>query len=290
VSFRICRVKRSNSVTRRCGPSTPLDVTGILRNPDHRQSVADMTRLLYGRGAFMTPRSALSLGDTDFRSRKHAEENIVTPRDDRGWLRSLLTAIVLKFKLLLKFGFDPARGCASAVKRNLHNPGHGALPIHAMRQHSHCRGRVRERTGRRAVDGGSGTRRRCRYFSTGPAICRHWGPIRAGTVFCSPLESMNRSMAPSGMGSLRATSKYLTGSRSLGSAECGGTQRRDNPARNRHDRRPMSQVRNAALRGRRYGRCAGLGSTPLSCVPTPNGVDTAPVVRHGTAWIGVLRG
>lgn len=90
--------------------STPLEVAGILRNPNDRaEGVAEMTRLLRSRGARMTARAAVILGDAEFLRRKHAEENIVMPRDDRGWLLALAVdndrGDILK--LLLDIGFDP---------------------------------------------------------------------------------------------------------------------------------------------------------------------------------------
>ncbi len=90
--------------------STPLDVAGILCNPNHRAAgVAEMVRLLRDRGASITPRSAVILGDAEFLKRKHAEEDIVTPRDDRGWLLALAVDCnrFEILRLLLDFGLDP---------------------------------------------------------------------------------------------------------------------------------------------------------------------------------------
>lgn len=90
--------------------STPLEVAGILCNPNHRaESVAEMTGLLRERGASITPRAAVILGDIEFLRRKHSEEDIVTPRDDRGWLLALAVDSNRPeiLKLLLDFGLDP---------------------------------------------------------------------------------------------------------------------------------------------------------------------------------------
>src|SRR5262249_28663676 len=70
--------------------SSPLDVTGVHRNPVGRaQAMAEMARLLCGRGAEPTARSAVILGDEADLRRRAAEEDLVTPRDDRGWLLRL---------------------------------------------------------------------------------------------------------------------------------------------------------------------------------------------------------
>src|SRR5262249_16869625 len=50
--------------------SSPLDVTGVHRNPVGRAATAEMARLLCGRGAELTARSAVILGDeADLRRR-----------------------------------------------------------------------------------------------------------------------------------------------------------------------------------------------------------------------------
>jgi hypothetical protein len=48
-----------------------------------------MVRLLRGRGAELTVRSAVIVGDDEFLRRKAAEENVITPQDGRGWLLRL---------------------------------------------------------------------------------------------------------------------------------------------------------------------------------------------------------
>lgn len=90
--------------------STPLEMTGVLCDPNHRtQGVAEMIAVLRGRGASMTSRAAVILGDAEFLTRKHAEEDIVTPLDDRGWLLALAVDCNRPniLKLLLDFGLDP---------------------------------------------------------------------------------------------------------------------------------------------------------------------------------------
>ena len=90
--------------------SSPLDVAGILCNPNLRaEGVAEMTRLLRERGAAMTVRAAVILGDAEFLRRKHAEEEIVTARDTRGWLLALAVDNDRPeiLKLLLDLGLDP---------------------------------------------------------------------------------------------------------------------------------------------------------------------------------------
>lgn len=90
--------------------STPLEMAGILCDPNHRaEGVAEMIAVLRGRGASMTTRASVILGDADLLMRKHAEEDIVTPRDDRGWLLALAVDCNRPeiLKLLLDFGLDP---------------------------------------------------------------------------------------------------------------------------------------------------------------------------------------
>lgn len=90
--------------------STPLDVAGILCDPNHRaERVAAMTTLLCERGATVGLRSAVILGDIEFLKRQQAEADIVTPRDDRGWLLALAVDCnqVEILKLLLDLGLDP---------------------------------------------------------------------------------------------------------------------------------------------------------------------------------------
>jgi ankyrin repeat protein len=90
--------------------SSPLEVAGILCNPNQRaEGVAQMTRLLRERGAAMKARAAVIVGDAEFLSRKHLEEDIVTPHDDRGWLLALAVDNNRPdiLKLLLDFGLDP---------------------------------------------------------------------------------------------------------------------------------------------------------------------------------------
>lgn len=90
--------------------SSPLDVAGLHRNPVGRAAaLAEMTQLLRGRGAELTARSAVILGDAAFLHRKAMEEDLVTPRDDRGWLLRLAVDCDRPemVKLLLDLGLDP---------------------------------------------------------------------------------------------------------------------------------------------------------------------------------------
>jgi len=71
--------------------------------------MAAVARLLRGRGAELTVRSAVILGEEAFLRRKAAEEDLIAPRDDRGWLLSLAVDCdrpgMLQF--LLDLGLDP---------------------------------------------------------------------------------------------------------------------------------------------------------------------------------------
>jgi ankyrin repeat protein len=68
-----------------------------------------MARLLRGRGAELTARSAVIVGDDEFLRRKAAEDDLITPQDDRGWLLRLAVDCDRSeiLKLLLDFGLDP---------------------------------------------------------------------------------------------------------------------------------------------------------------------------------------
>ena len=90
--------------------STPLDVAGQRCGAAKRsEAMAGIVGLLRERGAELTARSAVILGDENFLRSRHREEDLVTPRDERGWLLRLAvdwdrTEIL---ELLLGFGLDP---------------------------------------------------------------------------------------------------------------------------------------------------------------------------------------
>jgi ankyrin repeat protein len=89
---------------------TPLDVAGMLRNAAERaQGRAAIVELLHRRGAELTPRSAVMLGDEAFLRARHAAGELLTPQDDQGWLLRLAVdgdrPEILK--LLLDLGLDP---------------------------------------------------------------------------------------------------------------------------------------------------------------------------------------
>jgi hypothetical protein len=70
--------------------SAALDVAGLYCDPANRAERDEaMVRLLRGRGAELTVRSAVIVGDGEFLRRKAAEENVITPQDGRGWLLRL---------------------------------------------------------------------------------------------------------------------------------------------------------------------------------------------------------
>jgi ankyrin repeat protein len=90
--------------------STPLDVAGFRSDRrENAQELAAMVRLLRSRGAALTPRAAVILGDESFLRETASDEDLITPRDDRGWL--LRVAVDCDrpniLKLLLDFGLDP---------------------------------------------------------------------------------------------------------------------------------------------------------------------------------------
>ena len=88
--------------------SMPMDVAGLRRGRSV-EAVAPMVQMLRARGAAMTVRSAVMLGDVEFLRRKAAEEDLITPRDDRGWLLEMAAAFDRPqiLKVLLDAGLDP---------------------------------------------------------------------------------------------------------------------------------------------------------------------------------------
>jgi ankyrin repeat protein len=88
----------------------PLDVAGRRSNTNARseklRAVADLLR---NRGATLTPRSAVILGDGGFLRQTAAEEDLISPQDADGWLLGLAVDYDRPdiLKLLLQLGLDP---------------------------------------------------------------------------------------------------------------------------------------------------------------------------------------
>ena len=76
---------------------------------ERTEGLTAMMRLLIDRGAELTARSAVIVGDAEFLREAHARNDLVTPQDDRGWLLSLAVDCDRPgiSKLLLDFGLDP---------------------------------------------------------------------------------------------------------------------------------------------------------------------------------------
>ena len=90
--------------------STPLDVIGMLCGHTERASrMAGVVALLRDRGAELTARSAVIIGDEQFLRARYAEVNLAAPQDDQGWLLRLAVDSDRPeiLKLLLDFGLDP---------------------------------------------------------------------------------------------------------------------------------------------------------------------------------------
>ncbi len=90
--------------------STPLDVAGGLCDSAHRaEKMAALTALLRERGARLTARSAVILGDAEFLGARHAKGDLPAPEDDQGWLLRLAVDYDRPeiLKLLLDLGLDP---------------------------------------------------------------------------------------------------------------------------------------------------------------------------------------
>ncbi len=98
---------------------TPLDVAGagagltrgpeIHRDPAESAETMAMVRLLQERGAKPTARSAVILGDEALLRGIAAQEDVIAPRDDRGWLLRLAVDCNRRgmLQLLLDLGLDP---------------------------------------------------------------------------------------------------------------------------------------------------------------------------------------
>jgi ankyrin repeat protein len=88
----------------------PLDVAGQRCDVKARsERLTGMLHLLRSRGAVVTPRSAVILGDASFLREKAAEDDLISPRDGRGWLLELAVDYDRPdiLKLLLELGLDP---------------------------------------------------------------------------------------------------------------------------------------------------------------------------------------
>ncbi|MBI2688813.1 MAG: ankyrin repeat domain-containing protein [Acidobacteria bacterium] len=79
--------------------ATPLDVAGD----------SDTAAFLVQRGAKMTPRSAVVLGDAGYLRARHAASDLITPQDHDGWLLRLAVDHDQPeiLTMLLEFGLDP---------------------------------------------------------------------------------------------------------------------------------------------------------------------------------------
>lgn len=90
--------------------SAPLDLAGLRCNPnDFAEGVRAMAQLLRGRNADLTARSAVILGDVAALRSMAGAGDLVTPRDDRGWLLRLAVDHNRPdiLQLLLNLGLDP---------------------------------------------------------------------------------------------------------------------------------------------------------------------------------------
>jgi ankyrin repeat protein len=90
--------------------ATPLDMAGRLRDAGEKATrMPAMVKLLRERGAQLTVRSAVILGDADFLRARHAEGALAEPLDEDGWLLGLAAEYDRPeiLKLLLDLGLDP---------------------------------------------------------------------------------------------------------------------------------------------------------------------------------------
>ena len=106
------------------GAASPLDVAGKRSDLNVRsEKLAAIADLLRGRGATLTPRSAVILGDSDFLRQKAAEDELIPPQDGDGWLLGLAVDYDRPeiLKLLLELGLDG--GQVSPQPALLQRPG-----------------------------------------------------------------------------------------------------------------------------------------------------------------------
>ena len=84
--------------------STPLDVVGLTGD-----ETTGLIALLRARGAELTARSAVILGDEEFLRARHTQGDLAKPQDAEGWLLRLAVDWERPeiLKLLLDFGLDP---------------------------------------------------------------------------------------------------------------------------------------------------------------------------------------
>ncbi|MGH9374177.1 MAG: hypothetical protein ACRD15_21900 [Vicinamibacterales bacterium] len=100
----------SNVSARARDGSTPLEVVGLLCTAiDRTERIPAVAQLLRDRGAALTERSAVILGDAEFLRARHADGALVTPQDEHGWLLRLAVDCDRPdiLKLLLDSGLDP---------------------------------------------------------------------------------------------------------------------------------------------------------------------------------------
>ena len=120
--------------------STPLDLVGSRSNYMTRESQLEpVIALLRERGATLTPRAAVMVGDEAYLRAQHELGTLVTPLDERGWLLRLAVDVNRPdlLELLLDFGLDPdARARVEGVENVEFTWG---MPLYeCVRQHRHA--------------------------------------------------------------------------------------------------------------------------------------------------------
>jgi ankyrin repeat protein len=91
------------------GDRTPLDLAAHSSADESSERFAAVAALLLGRGAGLTARAAVALGDADWLRARHAESALVNPIEDSGGLLRIAASHNRPkiLAMLLDFGFDP---------------------------------------------------------------------------------------------------------------------------------------------------------------------------------------
>lgn len=88
---------------------TPLDLAAHWSSDENAERFAAVAAVLRGRGAELTARAAVALGEADWLRARHAEGALINPIEDSGGLLRIAASHNRPeiLALLLDFGFDP---------------------------------------------------------------------------------------------------------------------------------------------------------------------------------------
>jgi len=88
---------------------TPLDLAAHFSGDGNSERFAGIARMLLGKGAALTARAAVAMGNTEWLRERHAEGALKNPIEDTGGLLRIAASHNRPeiLALLLEFGFDP---------------------------------------------------------------------------------------------------------------------------------------------------------------------------------------